>query len=414
MKTRQKALEDLFECQGLLAGPEERPAALTIIESRRGAPSKHFELDPENGELRSATRANLIDGEARTFRCFDLRDLKYLLEVLEPHQALMFGVSAHDRVRVVAENALPGNPGAVARTKAHFRWPEGAGVLMLDYDHREGVPLATPCKFDAVLRKALPWWGDADRLYRYSSSSGIIRRKDRMELRPLRNFRCYMLVSDRASIPTIGAAIHQALWAAGYGRIEVGRAGQFLDRSLIDTAVWSPERLDFAGGASLGPGLSQDRPAPELVPGTARILAAGGKGALLSLSEWRCGDPRYLEARRALEPERKRRIAERVGEETAAAVGRGEDEVAARRRYERLYERRELAPDFVLTLDDGTRVTVGEVLRNKDRYHGRRCADPLEPGYRGDERVGYLNLRGSPVPHVWSHAHGGAYYRLLH
>src|SRR5205085_2746492 len=33
-------------------------------------------------------------------------------------------------------------------------------------------------------------------------------------------------------------------------------------RSLVDTAVWSPERLDFIGGAACGPGVVQKRGEP--------------------------------------------------------------------------------------------------------------------------------------------------------
>jgi len=38
-------------------------------------------------------------------------------------------------------------------------------------------------------------------------------------------------------------------------------------------------------------------------------------------------------------------------------------------------------------------VTVGTVLDNRERWHGERFADPLEPDYRGDKRIAWLNLR---------------------
>ena len=44
-------------------------------------------------------------------------------------------------------------------------------------------------------------------------------------------------------------------------------------------------------------------------------------------------------------------------------------------------ERPVLAMAHVLHLDDGTRVTVGEVMRSPDRFEGVTCADPLEPSY---------------------------------
>jgi hypothetical protein len=58
-------------------------------------------------------------------------------------------------------------------------------------------------------------------------------------------------------------------------------------------------------------------------------------------------------------------------------------------------------------------VTVGEVLDAKERWHGQRFADPLEPDYRNDRRIAWANLRTGNAPYLFSHAHGGRRYQLL-
>ena len=100
------------------------------------------------------------------------------------------------------------------------------------------------------------------------------------------------------------------------------------------------------------------------------------------------------------------------------AGGRRLSETAARDRATRLYGRHELTGDFEVILDDGEKVTVAELLRNRDKYHERECHDPLEPDYRNDDRIGFIVLkddkgRDHPRPIIYSHAHGEIKYSLL-
>ena len=54
-----------------------------------------------------------------------------------------------------------------------------------------------------------------------------------------------------------------------------------------------------------------------------------------------------------------------------------------------------------------------ELLDNPAKYDGQRCADPLEPEYDNDGRIGILNLRTPGRYYLYSHAHGGARYTLI-
>jgi len=71
---------------------------------------------------------------------------------------------------------------------------------------------------------------------------------------------------------------------------------------------------------------------------------------------------------------------------------------------------RTLKADFELVIEGGKRITVKQVLDNPARFDGARCADPIEPDYRGDDRIGYIRLGSNPA--VYSHGHGGAWFTL--
>ena len=72
--------------------------------------------------------------------------------------------------------------------------------------------------------------------------------------------RIYVLVAQGRDIPRAGAVLFKRLQLAGLGHIEIGRAGQVLERGIIDACVFQPERLDFNGGADCVAPLEQHRP----------------------------------------------------------------------------------------------------------------------------------------------------------
>ena len=72
-------------------------------------------------------------------------------------------------------------------------------------------------------------------------------------------------VADARDIPRIGRVLVGRLWLSGQGIMRVSASGQFLPRTLVDATVWQANRLDFASGASTGPGLEQRRGLPLIV-----------------------------------------------------------------------------------------------------------------------------------------------------
>jgi len=70
--------------------------------------------------------------------------------------------------------------------------------------------------------------------------------------------------------------------------------------------------------------------------------------------------------------------------------------------------------DFEIVLDDDVLVTIGEVLDNPNKYHGRKTLDPIEgKDYDNGRVVGWINVRSGGRPYILSYAHGGRRYQLV-
>jgi hypothetical protein len=207
---------------------------------------------------------NLTDGVAEFLTFAGLAGFAALLPTLRPNQALAYGVNGHNRARVVPKDTLArwDDLPVIHRTRDHFRWPEGAGLLMLDYDPApDGNPLGVD-ELHAALATACPALADAPAVWRPSASSCIHDRKTGVALRGIGGQRLYVSVQDAADISRAGDVLFKRLWLAGLGRYEISKSGALLARSVIDASVFQPERLDFCGGAECGRGLEQRLPDP--------------------------------------------------------------------------------------------------------------------------------------------------------
>ena len=177
------------------------------------------------------------------------------------------GVS--DGSRVVTKRNLPEpmQAGVIARTKDFVIFPKSmAGYILFDVDTK-GMPQSARDRVAALggawlaIADAAPKLAGAARVIRKSSSSGISN-PETGGVRDSEGEHIYVLINDATAIPDTLKRIHDMLWLAGLGWYVVGAAGQMLERSLIDTAVGSPERLVFEGAVILTEPLIQSpRPA---------------------------------------------------------------------------------------------------------------------------------------------------------
>jgi hypothetical protein len=184
----------------------------------------------------------------------------------------------------------------------------------------------------------------------------------------------YVLINDGAKAEEFLAALHQRAWLAGLGWFRIGEAGQFLERSTIDTSVGKPERLIFEANPELDPGLAQEARPAEIHDGGRLSLTFALK--VTELDAFR----RCLNA--AKEPLQAEAAAKREAfraKHKEQAVRTGMDPDRAERMASR-WTQNVLRPGVPIEFEDediGTK-NVGEILGDPERYDGESCYDPVE------------------------------------
>lgn len=366
------------------------------------------------GKLAKTHAGQLVDGKSEQITVTDLAEFSAVLDNLTHAQALTYGIAAgHPNARIVSEKLLKDAPDAITRQRRFFGFRRAAGIWMLDHDATDERAME-PVDLIAAIRALAPCLAACPMLWRVSSSSGIVGPAGET-LQGIRGQRLYIPVADAGLIPDAGTALVNLLWASGKGWIEVGKAGQALERTFVDAMVWQPERLDFAAPPVLGPGLTRSNPPPRIEGEPAgrfdlRALIAFADGSIKSTA---------ATARRAAREAAKPALAKARDEwvESTApeiAATHGFDVETVKVALRRAVEQRELTGEFVLLAEDGTRPSVGNLLDNPAKWHGKRFADPIEPEYsRCDARIAWANLRSGRRPFIHSHAHGGRRFYLI-
>jgi hypothetical protein len=406
----------------------KRLLTLTLIDANRPPVlSKQFSLRAD-GTLDKRSGGQLEEGRARKIELDGAVSFAALLASLKPSQALMHGVFPHDDAILLSKKRheqsrrQKRDKPVVTRTKDCTSWPTGPGVLMLDYDPPDGAMPLTPAELLEKVYEVAPELRNAPHVCRPSASSCIYDVRDGSELRGARGQRIYFLVNDARDIERAALVLQARLWMLGYGYYAVSKSGSLLERTLFDGSVFQPSRLDFAGGAKCSEGVTQRLPAPEVFNQDAPYLDTSTALPNLTGEERRRLDKLKKASRDAKAADakvaRERWIDERVGAFAATL-----DEPDAAKREARItgykascraaIEDGRLNGDFEIVFDDGTTATVGEILDNPGKYHNRKTLDPLEPDYKGGRPVGWLNLRASGRPYLWSFAHGGRRYQLI-
>ncbi|MEL7895857.1 hypothetical protein [Vreelandella neptunia] len=396
-------------------------ASLTIITSTIPARlTKRYRL-ADDGELLKDTGGDMAQGSAAVYRVNSLAKFARLLQSLKTNQALTYGRPERLNTRLVSksrwlESGCPDDP--IPRSKEHFSWPAGAGVMMADYDPGTGVEPLSRNDLLACLHEALPALADVAALWWPSSSSHIVNTETGDDLTGLRGQRLYWLALDAHDIERAGKALQTYLWAAGHGWVEVGAAGQRLKRTLLDASVWQANRLDFAAGAECVPPLAQQRGEPIPAGGDVLLLDTQGVIPEPDPDTLAAAEKNKLEAMLAAKPEAYMVQEDYIETRTTEMVGsKASDETLkqSRETISRALSHAVLAGDFPISLvaDNGSQqmLTVGDVLDNPDGYHNSLTLDPIEPEYQGGKTVGKLYLMGAH-PRLYSFAHGGKTYKL--
>ncbi len=372
--------------------------------------TKIIGLTPEGG-LRKETAANLSKGTTVRVTVHGLAALRDHLDSLTSAQAIAWGTTREAATNLCTQSDDQSiAAGAIARTRENFQFPPNPGIMMLDHDDVPNGALLLHQFRDRIVTAA-PILALAPMLGRPSASAGC-QHPDGRILTPLHRHRIYIPVQDASLIPEAGKALSDLLWVTpGDGWVAIGAAGQALMRCLVDTSVWQPERLDFAGPPVLQDGITR--------PSTAGVIYGQEDGIFdlrllidsVTPAIRKDAEAARKAARAAAKPEcvaQAKRWA--AGLAPALASKRGIKLTLATSVLERACLQNVLMGDFELTGADGQAVTVAQLLDNPQRYHGTRYADPLDPD--NDHRVAMARLLNGNRPDIYSHRHGGMRYEL--
>ena len=399
---------------------------------KHGIATKRIKL--VNGEIDSdASECRMWDGVARVERVSGVDGFAALVNSLSAQEFISLGVikaefkpQQGEKVRVVSRDiyaSLRDKRGAITRTLDCFEFPAGVGPMLLDIDFK-GMPADVRLKGKPwdILVSLFPMLGNAARVERSSTSSGLYDAKTGKSYERSGGSHIYPIVQDARDIPRVIDVIFDTLWANGLGWSLVSKGGAVLTRGLIDASVGSPERPIFEGAPAVEPPLAQDKSRrataidglildtraafPEL---TAEIK----QRAEQARAEWR--------ARLKPEAEKVQKIQTEARIEKAVAKAKANnqpppDRDRLRRELTRAYDENSLlAPDFELEFDDPTIgvATVAEVLSNRARFVGQTLADPLEGPTYGRCKALVMEDRFNGGLFIKSFAHGGMGYRLV-
>lgn len=157
------------------------------------------------GAMQCQTSANMVAGWTKRLELNSAQEFAEILQKLEPKHALMYGVTEQPEALVYSRKKFEelGKPAdAITRTKEHFTWPAGGGVLMLDYDPENGARPLTQAQLLDTLASVLPELKTSAHVWWCSSSSLIY--NDQEQLHGIRGQRVYILVKDARDIERAG------------------------------------------------------------------------------------------------------------------------------------------------------------------------------------------------------------------
>jgi len=370
--------------------------------------TKKFHLTKDGGLVKTPG-GPLITGLAKTVSITRLGDLAPLVASLTPSQAFCYGVMGHNKARIISQRKLTtvrsdGIP-VIARTREFFTYAQAPGIFPIDTDKTEA---RHPDEIRAALVELSAELADAPMMIFASASSGIYHGEN--VLTELVGWRCLILVSDASDIARAGDVLFKRAWLKGKGWIYVSRSGAQLPRSIVDASVYQPERLDFVSGAYTIPPLIQQRPEPAMYNDGASLfdtrhiqdLTASetvNYETLIAVAK----EQTRIEANTKRAAWIDRRIESDIKQRPNATAA---DKEKIRDTWQRASKYRTLHSDFFLETMDGARITVADILGNRERWDKQYVKDPVDPGDRPRARLFLLEGK----PYLWAFSEGARFY----
>lgn len=379
----------------------------TVVEKTKGILTKTYSINKDSGKLeKDSSSCVLYDGKIST-EVIEFRDLVDVLKNLSTSQALIHGINPKAPCRIVSQKLakkMAGDEEFTTRLKKNFIYPD-EGLLMFDYDPLPGETPLTKQELITSIRKLHPELQKAALIWRPSASSCIVNKETDEVYAGVKNQRIYMPYCNGDNLQNFITNLERLSWAAGQGYIMISAAGTALTRCLFDTAVFSPERLDFAAGGEMTGDLVQRLPNPQYTDGNYVNLDNMGDvvpdakfNSLINQAKTRI--------RKKLNKARKvyvKQQADKLVKSQGLTPAKAAKVVKSRLSYK-------LLPGDVLFTDDWSEILVIDLITNPEDYANVVIRDPMEPDYGSSKAKIFVDEDGAVT--VNSFAHGGRVFSI--
>jgi hypothetical protein len=382
----------------------------TRITANNCSLTKTFKLD-SHGQVESTAIAHMTEGSAALMECADVGQLQFVLDALQPNQAITTGIPTVGNTALTTRAGVDFRPDAVARTNEAFRYPYGPALFPFDVDVDSDRFQSVQDVLDA-LESCHPWLTHVLRVARPSSSSYV-------GGRGLRGVHVYIGITNGSDTPDLKSRVEIEQWEKGQGFIKISKSGALLTRQLSDSMVYQPSRLMFEALPVLD---GVDRPIPPeqrfIVrapnplagrPATARaadgLLDVKGLPALKALQK-RAFDTHVRQAKDSRRLAAKKvAIAYQVENMIASGYDAKEGERIGLLAI-RAFGDKKLPPSWTIAVAGVGMVKVADILANIDSALGFQCADPFDT-WRPDLAPKHFTkaeiVMKDDVPGIWSH-----------
>lgn len=196
----------------------------------------------------------MYSGVLNTYGINNLSDLQRSLTTLTDHQCLCLGgVCGTFQATITTEANRHLFPFAITRSKKHIKWfgdliQDSYSLLFFDFDFSDDLPKVLQARsFDeirALLLKTIPALEHAHMLIRWSSSSNIIK-ADGTPLNNKTSMHIFIVAKNvtEQNIQMFKEYLYRSLWSNDLAYCKIDKGDKIIQRSFIDMAVLSPERI---------------------------------------------------------------------------------------------------------------------------------------------------------------------------
>jgi len=399
-------------------------SALTKVWGDGSQFSKTINRNPD-GTLTSSV-PEMISGRFETLE-FEWSQFGTVLDALQPAEALLGGVFKDAKkgeiiTRSTEARLLENNGGLrteprFSRTLKNITYHQPPcpqyNTIMFDLD---SMPAGMSLE-DAVFRliELYPDLGylESGCWAKPSASSLLYDTETGEQVKGLSGVHIYFAIPNCYQIPELKAYLLQQGWLSGGNYYKLSKDGALLERGFIDYAVFSPERLDFIGGAicGAGSGLDQRRGSAEFFAWEAEADHGSRAGRLFRLSREQRAEADRL------------KLAAKLELQGEALRVRGEATERLRQQNPNLNdadfrtlfgEGGELPGNFELVFKDAGSVPVWRLIFFPEEYAGQYCADPFAPEKGTQKATFYYNRDNDRASRfiISSFAGGGRQWRL--